>query len=699
MQTTLLTLDIPALSEQNPVPLIVLSASRNPVEELNGILRRAGLAVHCSWVPGLREFGDALSTVNPDLVLYVAPSDEDLKAAAAVRDQRARALPIVVVDTNTSDDRIAGAMRLGARDVVCVGGSSRLAAVIERELRAHRLERALQNTLRTARDARRQLTSVLQRSNDAIAQVQEGILVDANSSWLALLGFEPQTLLGQPIMDLIEPSHHVALRGALTACLQGRWNDHPLSASLRVADGSYRTTDLMLALGEHDGEPSVRLIIHAARVDDEPRLEEQLADVVQHDPGTGLLHRMPLLQAVIERMKTPVPGGGRWFAVVKPDHFAGVERNVGVFSSEAVLDGFIQQLREGLHPNELFGRLGGVSFLVLLERGNERDVEAWGTQLAARVAKHGTSAAATQDTMTCTVGIASAPNCVGQPDGAARQAIDAAISKAQEACRSSQKQDTGRVVLVDSADERAQDDTWIKRIRLALMENRFRLVQQPIASLQGVDCGMFDVLVRMLDETGQEILPAQFLPAAERHDMLKNIDRWVVGASLAFAAVRKPGCLFVRLSQDTLKDGSFLGWVDNQVRSSRADPQRLCFQATAEMVTRHLRLVQKLSEDLHTRGFRFAIESFGSEPNAQSLLSVLKLDFVKIDGAVVQGLTSSPDLQQRVKQLVEAATARKIETIAERVEDANTMAVLWQLGVQYLQGYLVHMPEEIVLHA
>ncbi len=73
-------------------------------------------------------------------------------------------------------------------------------------------------------------------------------------------------------------------------------------------------------------------------------------------------------------------------------------------------------------------------------------------------------------------------------------------------------------------------------------------------------------------------------------------------------------------------------------------------------------------------------------------------NFVKIDGALVQALTGSPELQQRVRVLVEQAKARKgIETIAERVEDANTMAVLWQLGVQYIQGYLVHAPEEIVL--
>ena len=85
----------------------------------------------------------------------------------------------------------------------------------------------------------------------------------------------------------------------------------------------------------------------------------------------------------------------------------------------------------------------------------------------------------------------------------------------------------------------AYDKIWVKHIKSALMENRFRLVQQPVASLQGEDPNMFDVLVRMLDHQGKEVLPAEFMAAAERNDLLKNIDRWVVGASLSFAAQGK----------------------------------------------------------------------------------------------------------------------------------------------------------------
>ena len=135
------------------------------------------------------------------------------------------------------------------------------------------------------------------------------------------------------------------------------------------------------------------------------------------------------------------------------------------------------------------------------------------------------------------------------------------------------------------------------------------------------------------------------------------------------------------------------------MRASRAEPQRLCFQVTEEIAAAYLPQIKSLATVLRQRGFRFALDGFGSGRDPKGLLDAVPLDFVKIDGAIVQGLSGDAQLQQRVRALVEQATKRLIQTIAERVEDANTMAVLWQIGVQYIQGYFVNEPEQVVLRA
>jgi multidomain signaling protein FimX len=682
------------LNEQSAVPLIVLSAARDPVEAINSILRRAGHPVHCTWIPALKDLADALEQLNPELLLYIDMGGDDLLPAASVRDQVAASIPLIVVSDEVSEISIADAMAQGARDVVSMANPARLQAVMARELRAYRLERALETTLRSARDARRQLETVLERSNDAIVQVQEGIVVDVNQSWLELFGFEErEALLGQPIMDVFDDSTHSALKGALAACLQGRWSDHTLKVN-GYFNGKIQPIELVLTLGEHDGEPCVRLVV-PARQRDEKKLADDLTDAVRKDPSTGLLHRRPLFEEIRDRLATPAPGGVRYFALVKLDKFETIERDVGISASEEVLTEFAKFFKEQLNPNDIVGRFGGVKFLALLERGNEHDVNVWSERLLSQVSKNVMRVGEKTLSVTCSVGLSVVP--------AGGKNFDTAISDALEACRKGNQRGGNQAATSDRADAdtrvQSYDKIWVKHIKAALMENRFRLVQQPVASLQGEDPSMFDVLVRMIDAQGKEVLPGEFMAAAERNDLLRNIDRWVVGASLSFAAQRKPGCLFVRLSKDTLKDPSFLDWLDNHIRTSRAEPQRLCFQAPEQIISNHVTQAQGLAGALRQRGFRFALEGFGSGRDPHGLFAAMPLDFVKIDGALVQGLTRDPEVQLKVRTLVETATKRKVETIAERVEDANTMAVLWQLGVQYIQGYFVHAPEEVVLRA
>jgi multidomain signaling protein FimX len=571
---------------------------------------------------------------------------------------------------------------------------ARLQAVVMRELRVFRIERTLDASVKSAHDARSQLDTVLQRSNDAIIQVQEGIVTEANPAWLELFGVE-EAMTGQPVMDLFEESTHAALRGALAACLQGRWSDHPLRATALLADGTVLPIEMTLALGEQDGEPCVRLMVPSRPREETRIIERAILAAPRAESAGALLRRGELLEALSERLAIPSPGGMRCVALVKLDKFAALERVIGATASEEALVEVGRLLKATLHPKELVGRFGGVRFLALLERGNENDINAWSDRLLARVHKHLMRIRDKSVSVTCTIGLSVvSPGEVN---------LDAVIADALECARKGAARGGNQAMSSDRADADSRvmsyDKVWVKHIKAALMENRFRLVQQPIASLQGEDAGMFDVLVRMIDTQGREVLPSEFMAAAGRNDLLKNIDRWVVGASLSFAAQKKPECLFVRLSKETVRDGAFTEWLDNHLRSSRAEPRRLCFQTTEESAASYVPQVTALAAALRERGFRFALESFGSGRDSMGLLESVPLDFVKIDGTIIQGLSADPQLQMKVRSLVEAARRHNIRTIGERVEDANTMAVLWQLGVQYIQGYFVNEPEEVVLRA
>jgi EAL domain-containing protein (putative c-di-GMP-specific phosphodiesterase class I)/GGDEF domain-containing protein/PAS domain-containing protein len=681
------------VSDNNPVPLIIVSSTREPVEALNSLLRRQGVAAHCTWIPAVADLPDALEQINPEMLLCVAADDADLDRVAKVRDARAQEIPLLVIRGAISEEQIASDIARGARDTLTLENLSRAHAVIARELKAYRIERALRETMHSAHEYRSQLETVMTRSHDAIAQVQEGILVDANQSWLDLIGApDAQTIVGQPVMDFFEDGTQVALKGALVACVQGRWSDRSLNALLLTADGSSLELELVLTQGQHEGEPSVRLMVPTQQRKSED-MATDLADAVKRNPRSGLLYRAPLLEAMQKRMALPVQAGSRFLIFIRPDAFARVEREVGVIRSEAVLTALCAQVRAQLAPADLLGHFGGASLLALIERGNTRDAELWAERLLEKIRRHDLSVGDRQVKTTVCMGLAVVPSAEGK--------LEATIAEALEAVRKGRSRGGDQLCSIarTDADARVQayDAVWVKHLRAALAESRFRLVQQPIASLAGGGEAMFDMLVRMLDRSGKEVLPSEFMAAAERNDLVTMIDRWVIMAAARFAQRTNPGCLFVRMSRASVLDSGLVPWLRVQLSTLGLDPKRLCIQVTEEIAARHPAETRNQARALKDLGLRFALEHFGIGIDPLSLLDTLPLDFIKVDGSLMQGLTGDELLQSKVGSLIDAARTRDIETIAERVEDANTMAVLWQLGVQHLQGFLIQAPEEVTI--
>jgi EAL domain-containing protein (putative c-di-GMP-specific phosphodiesterase class I) len=144
-------------------------------------------------------------------------------------------------------------------------------------------------------------------------------------------------------------------------------------------------------------------------------------------------------------------------------------------------------------------------------------------------------------------------------------------------------------------------------------------------------------------------------------------------------------------------DKSLLTWLGTQLKSLKIEPKRLCMQITEELANQHIRQTRELADNLRKLGFRFALEHFGTGRDPLKLLADIDMNFIKVDGSLMQGLSTNQLQQQKVKGLVEAAKRKGIETVAERVEDANTMAVLWQLGIEFIQGYFVNAPEEVTM--
>jgi diguanylate cyclase (GGDEF)-like protein len=442
-----------------------------------------------------------------------------------------------------------------------------------------------------------------------------------------------------------------------------------------------------------DGDPAVKLSVARPRV--ETREPEEIIERPFTDPATGFYHRRRFLEVLTDRLDIKGGRGVRALAYIRPDKFRELEEQIGPLATEDVLVQLAEQLRELLQPHDLPGRFGGQVFTLFLERGTLRDVEAWAQNALARIAGRIFESAHNTLSVTCTIGLAEV--------GPTTERLDALIAQARRSNQAGRDQGGNRVVLQQTSDESTLvqrfDEIWVTQIKTALMENRFRLAHLPIAGLSGEQRGMYDTVLRMVDAQGDEVAASEFIPAAMRNRLLRAIDRWVIGASLAFCAKTPLECVFIKLSAESIIDKTLIEWLSKAIAGGSVEPRRLCFQVSEENATQYLTQTQSLAGQLRSRGHRFAIENFGVGRDSGRIVAQTPMDFLKIDGSLMQSIASDPMRQEKVRAYVQAAADRTIPVIAERVEDANTMAVLFQLGVAYMQGHYVHEPEVVLSDA
>jgi diguanylate cyclase (GGDEF)-like protein len=679
---------------QASVPLVVLTGREDDVELVNRSLRDGGHPVRCHWVAKIDALAGALDSHAPELLCFFPDSlPAPIREVAKIRQQTARMVPLLVVSRAAEETDIADALLAGAQDLVSHGQTERLRSVAERELRAFRLERALNETLQSASQYKRQLKDFMAGSVDAIAHVQDGIIVDANQAWVELFGHaELDAAVGGPLMDAFDAASQVALKGALVACAKRQWSGEPLKVGALDASGAAIPLKLVIEATTYDGDPAVKLSVPREPGERQPEPEELVEQAVHKDPATGFYHRRRFLEVLTDRLDGKAQGGVRALAFIRPDKFREVEDRVGPISSEDLLVQLAEQLRALAQKTDLYGRFGGQVFTMFLERGNLRDVEAWAQNVVARVAERIFEVNHNTLSITCTVGLAE----VG-PGTDTMETLIAAAKKTNQAGRES---GGNRAVLEQTSDASTRvqrfDQVWVQQIKLALMENRFRLAHLPIAGLGGEQKAMLDTVIRMVDAQGDELAATDFMPAAARNRMLRAIDRWVIGATLAFCATQPVDTVFVKLSSESLIDKTLTDWLAKAVDSSGVAHGKLCFQVSEEDAAKFLAQTKTLADQLKKQGHEFAIEHFGIGHDSARVLASTPMHYLKIDGSLMQSLATDAALRQRVRGYIEAANKRGIATIAERVEDANTMAVLFQLGVGYVQGHYLHEPEVVL---
>ena len=429
-------------------------------------------------------------------------------------------------------------------------------------------------------------------------------------------------------------------------------------------------------------------------VSKERRLHRALHYQASHDALTGLINRREFESRLTAAVEGARQGSGSVHALLylDLDQFKLVNDTCGHPAGDQLLKQITGVLQSRLRSGDTLARLGGDEFGILLP--------GCGIDQAQRVAETLRQAIRDYRFMwrdgSMAVGVS-----IGIVE-ITRETPNAAnvMSAADVACYAAKDQGRNRVQLYhpENVPERHREMLWVSKLTRACDESRFEFFYQPIVPIgaNSAEREQFELVLRLRDDE-QLIAPAEFIPAAERYDVMPSIDRWVVRQALDRFVHRtgtgtKPYTIALNLSGTSLNDERFLEFLIAELSGRDLGVGAVCFEITETAAIANLGNAAYFMREIKARGCHFALDDFGSGLSSFMYLKTLPVDYLKIDGQFVENITRDPVDRSMVEAISQVGKAMGIHTIAERVESAEVMQELGRLGIGFAQGFFVAPP-------
>src|SRR5215472_3203814 len=471
---------------------------------------------------------------------------------------------------------------------------------------------------------------------------------------------------------------------------------------LSRANGSERSIEVSAAPIRDSAKQLLGAVIVLHDVTELRGLAHQMSYQATHDALTGLVNRREFERRLEEAIESGHRGDGQHvLCYLDLDRFKLVNDTSGHLAGDSMLREVAKLLRDAVRDSDTVGRIGGDEFGILLVGCPLEKARQIADDVTRAVGDH---RFVWKDKI-FNVGVSIGLVEISRESGT----LEELLAAADTACYVAKKQGSGRVAVYSARDEALARHTgeiqWLQRLQGALKENRFQLYHQIIVPTHGNDGGpAMEVLIRLRDENGQELPPAEFMRAAERYRLMGLVDRWVVQTTLAALgrgalAVQPDRSVAINISGQTLGDLQFLEFVVECLDSTGVSPAQICFEITESAVVANLEHARRFVGVLHGMGCQFAIDDFGSGVGSFSNLKTLPLDYLKIDGSFIRNLARDSVNQAMVTAMIKLARTLNFKVIAEQVEDSAAEEAARRMGVDYLQGYAIGRPQPLQLAA
>ena len=569
--------------------------------------------------------------------------------------------------------------------------------------------------LTVARDVshRKSLEVSLSRSKRqaqyTLESISEGVITTDNDGRIDYMNLAAETLIGTnrddaaghrvgELFTLVDDADRRPLGDPVERCLAMRRRVNMGRRAVMVtADGEHEHSVEITASpvrGPSNSISGTVVVFHD--VSELRGLTRKMSYQATHDPLTGLINRREFERRLDEAMDTAhAEEAVHMLFYMDLDRFKAVNDSCGHMAGDNMLREVAALIKDQVRDSDFVGRLGGDEFGALLIGCPIEKARQIATDICNAVADYRFVWKDKIFNIGISVGLVEISHASGT--------LQDVMSAADSACYMAKQQGRGQVHVYSARDEAVArergDIQWLRQLQDALHEDSFQLATQSIIATQGrAESGpSVEVLIRLDDGLGRASGSAEFLRPAERYQMMPQIDRWVINATLAainsgeikLAANRS--CA-INLSGQTLGDESFLGFVVDALDRSGVPPSSICFEVTEAAILSNVQHAQRFIEVLHGIGCEFSLDDFGSGLGSFASLKHLPIDYLKIDGTYTRNLQTDLVNQEMVSAMIKLARTMQFKIVAEQVEHQEDFDWLRDVGVDFVQGIFVEAP-------
>ena len=517
-----------------------------------------------------------------------------------------------------------------------------------------------------------------------------------------LSGWESRIARGLPlsrILCLFEEESQSLLEAPVTQCLRhGEIIRSGSDISLQRHDGEcfsvqYSASPILFESGSALG---AILIIHD--VTEARQMQQKISYQATHDALTGLINRTEFENRLNYSVKSAVHADeSHVLCYVDIDQLKIINDTCSHESGDALIGEITGLIHGCLRESDVLARLGGDEFGVLLKNCSlDSAVELVELMLTEIHDLHFSACNRVFD-VTASIGMA-----VISAD--TRSATEVMI-EADLACHAAKDAGGNRLHIYHQEDQslarRHSEMQWVSRLKEAIKSDRLVLYCQDIVPvIPDVNAGHhFEVLVRMIDDNGDIITPDNFLPAAERYNLMTGLDRWVVSHSFSWYAGHRMNAgisgldtIAINLSGASISDAGFMDHIKAEMQNHEVPADLVCFEITETAAIANIEAAKEFMCELKRLGCRFSLDDFGSGLSSFTYLKNLPVDYLKIDGSFVRNMETDAIDCAMVSSIHQLASVIGIKTIAEFVENDGILNKLAGIGIDYAQGYGISRP-------